>query len=59
MFELNGVELTSQDIKNYAQENNMSFTEGYEFLLSKGLKEKKRRVICWPYGELVSTNRPC
>ena len=40
MFELNGVELTSQDIKNYAQENNMSFTEGYEFLLSKGLKEK-------------------
>ncbi len=40
MFELNGVELTSQDIKNYAQENDMSFTEGYEFLLSKGLKEK-------------------
>ena len=40
MFELNGVELTSQDIKNYAQENDMSFTEGYEFLLGKGLKEK-------------------
>ena len=40
MFELNGVDLTLQDIKNYASENDMSFTEGYDFLLGKGLKKK-------------------